>query len=926
MKGRRILSILLALFVLVGAVRMPMTANAATGEGLSFSTSKMYVTDKNFGDAPKTYEAKINISTKSPGAIIGNLNGANNGFVVEIYDQHPRLYITTTTGLLYFDVCFKEVTLELNTDIHLAIVHEGENDIKCYVNGELKQTLNGYFNAYSSTTNNGKAVPFVSSTGMVVVGGDHRSGNSKAFSGKIKSVALYSDVRTASEIASDVTTYGTDDLKLHYDLTNYVSAPTVINDLSGNGFHAYYEKWLADNEKTEVQNYDFSFAVVGDTQIINNTKTDTHKLDILYSWIANNVQSKKIKYVFGLGDITENQNETEYSHAVKNIQKLDGLVPYSLVRGNHDNSDEKFSNYFNYDGYTNHIGGKYSASSLNNVWMEFSVGDLKYLVLALDYGPSDEVLTWAGGVIKAHPEHNVIITTHAYLYRDGNTLNDDGNMLAAPTKTNPAGKNNGDDIWEKLGKKYANISLILSGHDPCKDVVVTQREGENGNTVTEMLIDPQGMDADYIANGELPTGMVTMFYVSDGGSTITLEYYSTIRDQYWNESRTFTINTTGCKHENTTTHNKVNATCATPGHEAYVSCDDCGAVISGVNAEIPTTPHNMTHYNKIPATPTEEGRIEYWECSICNNKYSDAEGTQLTTNLVLPAYGKELELTGATLSLGDSISLNFYANKNGLDESKYEKPYIRVIVDGKETTVKGVEKDGEYVFAFDKLAAHQMNKTIHVVLCAESLGVICSSKMVDYSIADYCYTLLGDNADDEKLRTLVVDILNYGAAAQTYAGDTGALVNANLTAEQKAWASDEQPLTNVADKNNVIAANPTVTWVSAGLNLSGNVTLRLKITASDVKDLTVKVKNFDKCVATFEKISDGSYYVYIQGITFTQLNENLDITVYNGDTAVSNTLRYSIASYVHANQSGNLGTFMKAMMKLGSSAIAYKAK
>ena len=921
---KRIISIVIAFAMILGVANIPFASKAANGDGMSFSISKMYITDKKLGDAPKTYEALINISNKSPGAIIGNMNGANNGFVLEIYDAHPRLYVTTTTGLIYYDVCFKEVTLPLNTDVHLAVVHEGENTLKCYVNGELKQTLNGYFGAYSSTTNNGVAVPFVSSTGAMIIGGDHRSGNSKAFAnGKIKSIALYSDIRTASEIASDVTAYGSDNMMVCYDLTKYTSDPTVIEDLSGNGFDAYFEKWLPSEEKNEVTDYDFSFVVVGDTQIINNTTTGTHKLDTLYSWIANNVESKKIEYVFGLGDITENQNDTEYTHAVNNIKKLDGLVPYSLIRGNHENSNENFSTYFNYPGYTNQIGGKYSETSLNNVWMEFSVGDLKYLVLALDYGPNDDVLNWAGGVIEEHPEHNVIITTHAYLYRDGNHLNDDGNMLAAPTKTSPKGYNNGDDMWEKLGKKYENISMILSGHDPNNDVVVTQREGENGNTVTEMLIDPQGLDKNLLNLGALPTGMVAIFYVSNGGSTIQIDYYSTIRDQYWGETETITVDVVGCEHENTTVHNKVDATCSTVGHEAYTSCDDCGAVISGVNAEIPKTAHSMTHYDEIPATPTEEGRIEYWECSLCNTKYSDAAGTQATTNLTIPAFGEELTLSGAKLALGDSIAMKFIANKNGWDKSEYKNPYVRVIIEGRETRIDGVVVDGEYVFMLDQIAAHQMDDTIYVVLCAESRGVTYSSEMYDYSVGEYCYKMLNEHADDAELRTLLVDLLNYGAAAQTYMQETGTLVNANLTDTQKAWASGNATLTNVLNKAYKTVSNPSVTWKSAGLNLSGTITLRLKVQTSDIAGLTVKVAGFDNCNATFEKISDGSYYIYIQGITLTQMSDTLDITVYNGDTAVSNTLRYSISSYAYANQSGNLGALMKALMKVGTSAKAY---
>lgn len=929
LKGKRVLSVVLVLLVLLGAVKMPMTATAAAGDGMTFSQKRMYVTSENIGDAPKSYEAVIKIPstfTGRAGVIVGNYYGSTNSFCLEIVSQKPRLHITQGTGI--YDVYFDQVPA-LNTGewLHLAIVHEGPNSVKCYVNGELKQTATAtkYVWAPNDASHkyNGLDVPYVTETGPMVLGGDHRyasgASNAQYFQGSIKSVALYSDVRTASEVQSDMNGQYGDKLVLRYDMSNLSSTVAKVEDLSGNGFDACFENWEERDAKSP-SSYDYAFAVVGDTQCINDSEQKRHYLETLYGWIADNVESQKIKYVFGLGDITENQTDAEYTHAVENIKKLNGLVPYSLVRGNHDNGNEKFTTYFGYEEYTSQIGGHYNNSSLNNVWMEYSVGDIKYLVLALDYNPSTEVLAWACDVVEEHPEHNVIITTHGYLYRDGSRLNKTGNKLAVPDP------NNGDVVWENLGKKYENISMILCGHDPTNEVVISTATGDNGNTVTQMLIDPQSMDKNFLDLGMQAAGMVAMFYVSNSGSTIQIDYYSTIRDAYWGETKTITVDVVGCEHPNTTTHNRVEPTCSAPGHEAYTSCDDCGVVVSGVNAVIPTTPHNMTHYDKIPSTPTEAGRIEYWECSVCNNKYSDVAGTQVTTDVVIPPFGKELALSEASLSLGDSISLNFYASKNGLDESEYVKPFVRIIVDGKETTVAGVEKDGQYIFAFDQLAAHQMNETIYVVLCAEARGVICSSEMIEYSVAEYCYTLLADSADNAELRTLLVDILNYGAAAQTYVGDTDTLVNANLTAEQKTWASANQSVTNITNKAQETVENPTVTWKSAGLNLTGRVTLRLKVEVSDVKGLSVKVAGFDNCVATFEKISDGNYYIYIQGIMLTQLNDTLDITVYNGETAVSNTLRYSIASYVYANQSGDLGSFLQAMMKLGSSAIAYKAK
>ena len=62
----------------------------------------------------------------------------------------------------------------------------------CYVDGELKQTLtlNNNFKAFKEKHN-------------MVIGGDHRNGNATYFTGRIESIALWSDVRTASEIKND---------------------------------------------------------------------------------------------------------------------------------------------------------------------------------------------------------------------------------------------------------------------------------------------------------------------------------------------------------------------------------------------------------------------------------------------------------------------------------------------------------------------------------------------------------------------------------------------------------------------------------------------------------------------------------------------------------------------------------------------------
>ncbi len=282
------------------------------------------------------------------------------------------------------------------------------------------------------------------------------------------------------------------------------------------------------DNKTPAKDYAYSFAVVGDTQKLVYMTPD--KVPVLYDWIINNVESKKIKYVIGLGDITDKDQSTEWNKIMKAIKKMDGVVPFSLVRGNHD-TVTSFNRYFPYSQYKSTVSGSYEESMLNT-YHKFTVGSVKYLLLNLDMGPSDAVLNWANQVVSENPDYNVIIATHVYLYHDGTTLSASDSAPA----TKCGGYNNGDDIWNKLVKKHENIVLVLSGHDPYDKVITTQTKGDKGNTVTQMLIDPQTTDKN---NGGL--GLVAMLYFSEDGKNVQLEYISTSYEKYFLEDNQYSF-------------------------------------------------------------------------------------------------------------------------------------------------------------------------------------------------------------------------------------------------------------------------------------------------------------------------------------------------------------------------------------------------
>lgn len=280
--------------------------------------------------------------------------------------------------------------------------------------------------------------------------------------------------------------------------------------------------WLTQVD--EPTNYDYSFAVVGDIQNLS-FKYPQH-VSTVYNYIADNITNKKIAHVINLGDITEGSAEKEWVNAQQAYSVLDGKVSYSMVRGNHDGKQQ----YLKYFGNSSEYAKQYKASYLSslNTVVEFSIGGLDYLTVNLDYLPSDDVLTWANSVVEAHPNHNVIVTTHAYLDSDGSKYDGDTG-------------NGGTAQWEKFIKNHKNITMVISGHIDDENLEAIKSVGDNGNEVTELLIDPQATDLMFDGG----VGLVAMLYFSNDGKNVDLRYYSTIRQQYYkaNNQFSFTVNT-----------------------------------------------------------------------------------------------------------------------------------------------------------------------------------------------------------------------------------------------------------------------------------------------------------------------------------------------------------------------------------------------
>ena len=161
------------------------SADITTGE--SFTADSVIIAG-DVSEAPHTFEAIVSVPkdvSGRAGVIVGNYDGGTGMQVnIEIHEGgKPRLYIKKGYNALW---CVFNVDIRSDDAVHLAITVE--YDIATlYVDG-IKHSSQKISPTITEGVNN------------LMVGGDNRLGNTQYFKGKIYSVRIFSDIRSAEEI------------------------------------------------------------------------------------------------------------------------------------------------------------------------------------------------------------------------------------------------------------------------------------------------------------------------------------------------------------------------------------------------------------------------------------------------------------------------------------------------------------------------------------------------------------------------------------------------------------------------------------------------------------------------------------------------------------------------------------------------------
>jgi hypothetical protein len=182
-------------------------------------------------------------------------------------------------------------------------------------------------------------------------------------------------------------------------------------------------------------------------------------------------------------------------------------IKFAFAMGNHDYTflDETRATPAN--GYlaTQAWLTQREAGHIENTYGLITLGERQWLIVVLEYGSRDAVLTWADGILKTYPNTPAIVVRHDYLYYDGsrydwatkgvaqnwnpnNTTYQEWVVPPYHAYTPLEGVNDGQKLWDGLIDVNPNVRFVLCGHAGGPAVRLRSTRGD-GSIVDQMMRD-----------------------------------------------------------------------------------------------------------------------------------------------------------------------------------------------------------------------------------------------------------------------------------------------------------------------------------------------------------------------------------------------------------------------------------------------------
>ena len=220
-----------------------------------------------------------------------------------------------------------------------------------------------------------------------------------------------------------------------------------------------------------------------------------------------------------------------------------------------------------------------------------------------------------------------------------------------------------------------------------------------------------------------------------------------------------------------------------------------------------------------------------------------------------------------------------------------------------------------FYVGFYGIAAKEMTDMLYVTLYDAEGNAI--SNVYEDSVESYALRVLDKAESTDALKTMIVDMLNYGAAAQEYFDyNTPDLANGELTEAQQALATQ----TTAYEDGRVKGAN----YMGTRLILESNISMEFAFRNLNA-DMTAEISYTDHygdeiILETQPEAVGSSWIVVLEELVVADGRQEITVKVYDGETVVAEAID-SMESYVaRMNSSAPL---YEQLMKFSDSAYTY---
>ena len=208
---------------------------------------------------------------------------------------------------------------------------------------------------------------------------------------------------------------------------------------------------------------EFTIVVLPDTQ----NYVDSGKYPYIFTkqtrWIKDNIEAEDIVFVSHAGDVVDHADSLEeWQLADTSMSLLDGIVPYGIAPGNHDQdlhldlppgaTGTLYTDFFPSSRFAEEVwyGGSFPPGTNWNNYQLLSAGGVDFLMLHLEFCLEADAVSWANSILADYPERTVIVTTHGLMDEFGTR------SVTHCVDT--------EYIWDEIVVPNDNVALVLCGH------------------------------------------------------------------------------------------------------------------------------------------------------------------------------------------------------------------------------------------------------------------------------------------------------------------------------------------------------------------------------------------------------------------------------------------------------------------------------